>query len=148
MSAAFTVTRFESWWYALPVESRSPRLYTAGTIVASAIYPAFVALVFWQWCRPLGRTGSVYPRRTVVAGIVAVVLSATYYVSQWSYGLEYQGLGFMIACLSASAMFLGTIAIAWYRYRPTGAWLPGLVLHWMLFAWICFLAFPWLGEMI
>jgi hypothetical protein len=94
------------------------------------------------------RAGSGYPRRTVVLGVSAVALSAAYHAYAWRYGVRYQGPELMTAYLTASAIVLLLLALAWRRYRSSESWWPSLVLHWALFAWICVCAFPWLGEMI
>jgi len=147
-AASFIIAPFDAWWYALPADARSPLLYTTVGTVAEAVYPAVVAIIFWFWCRPLRKAGSRYPGRTVALAAIAVFLSAAYYATWWRYGLRYQGVGLMITYLIASAATLGVLVFVWHRYRPTGAWWPSLVLHWILFAWICVAAFPWLGEMI
>jgi hypothetical protein len=142
------IAPFERWWYSLPAEARSSLLYDVGTTVGSAVYPVFVAVTFWLWCRPLRRAGSRYPRRTVALAVTAVALSAAYYAYAWRYGLRYQGPELMTAYLTTSAIILLLLTLAWRRYRSSEAWWPSLALHWTLFAWICVWAFPWLGEMI
>jgi hypothetical protein len=144
----YVVGPFEHWWYSLPDGSRSKVLYDVGTSIGAGVYPLLVALIFWLWCTPLRRGENPYPKRTPILALAAVLLSVTYFLVSWRYGLRYQGLSTVLFYIALNALALAVLSLGWIQARRRSSWLGSLVVHWGLFAWLCAFAFPWLGEMI
>lgn len=75
-------------------------------------------------------------------------LSVIWFVGGWKFGMEYQGAEYTytVCILNAlSICFLGLVfATNWGKESSFGI---NLVLHWILFAWLAWIAFPYLGEM-
>ena len=66
----------------------------------------------------------------------------------WRYGLKYEGDDYTrFACVTSAtcnAVLLLAFGAAW-KLRPS--FTLNLVVHWLLFAWLAWYAFPYLGEL-
>jgi len=93
------------------------------------------------------RQQSNLPKRTI--GIVGVLslLTIVDFVLEWKYGLQYRGARHTIAVYIVNILWLvvlwGALIRAWRR--PT--FKANLLAHWILFAWLGWYAFPYLGEL-
>ena len=106
-------------------------------------------LLFFAWHPGLFRGDTKVPRRSYALLTVATVLSVIYFVGSWKWGLQYQGVAYTrLVCGVNFAwivlLFFG-FARAWQR-KPSFKF--SLLLHWMLFAWLAWYAFPYLGELL
>jgi hypothetical protein len=112
---------------------------------ASVILPT---LLFFAWCPGLFRGQVETPKRSYGLFAVATVLSVVYFVASWKWGLQYQGIRYThIVCIVniGWAAFLGLIFARSWNRPPSFRF--NLFLHWMLFAWLAWYAFPYLGEL-
>jgi len=113
---------------------------------AAVILPT---LLFCLWNRQLFRGEVKVPKRSHVLLTSLAVLTAIDFVVSWKWALHYQGLKFTVAVCSVNIAWLAFLAIAFARSRRgTTSFATSLLLHWMLFAWLGWYAFPWLGELI
>jgi hypothetical protein len=79
---------------------------------------------------------------------VAAVLSVFYFIGSWKWGLEYQGLHHTRVVCAANIVWVAILGFAFARSRQgTTSFKFNLFLHWMLFAWLAWYAFPYLGEL-
>jgi hypothetical protein len=109
----------------------------------------FPGLLFFAW-NPRLLWGQVRtPKRTYVLVVVGVMLGAANLIVSWSYGVRWQGTEYTlfveaesVACI---AILCGLLFRSW-KSEPSFAW--NLALHWVLFAWLAWFAFPYLGEPI
>lgn len=101
-----------------------------------------------MWNPGLFRGSADIPRRSWLLLAVLTVLTAVYFVGSWHYGLEYQGKRFTygICALNAGWLVLLWTAFMWRRNKPSFA--KNLILHWLLFTWLGWYAFPYLGELL
>ena len=126
---------------------------------ALTILPAFVlgkaywlavmvpTLLFFAWNPGLFRGEIRFPTRTIVLLVLLTALSGLYFVASWKYGVEYQGAHLTrILCLVNGAWLLLLWVVLFGRARKS-SFTTNLVLHWMLFAWLAWYAFPYLGEL-
>jgi hypothetical protein len=114
--------------------------------VAALAAPVFTPLLFLLWTR-FGRFGPVVPRRSVIAGVVLLVLSIAHFWVAVPYGLRFQGRPYVLAVAAVQvivAVGLGA-CLLWNRRTRTPA--SNLAFHTALFAWLGWLAFPTLGEL-
>jgi hypothetical protein len=140
------VSLAESYWYSLPDGTRSRALYYVLTTVATIVGVLVPAASYVLLSRSVARHPVRARRYLVASALVLAILSACWYATGWSYGLKYQGRGFIYVNLAfgcAMVLALAAVAVRW-RSRPTPA-LPMLFL-WLEFAWVLVCAFPWLGE--
>jgi TRAP-type uncharacterized transport system fused permease subunit len=105
-------------------------------------------LFFFVWQPGLFDGQAKIPKRSYWLFAVAAVLSVIYFISSWKWGLEYQGVEFThsvciinIVCV----VFLGLALAVNRRRAPSYGF--NLFLQWVLFAWLAWYAFPYLGEL-
>jgi hypothetical protein len=105
-------------------------------------------LLFFVWHRGLFRGEARIPLRSYALLAIVTVLSMVYFIAGWKLGLEYQG--------AEHTRFMCIVNVAWaavLMFAFGRAWKKGcsfrtsLFLHWMLFAWLAWYAFPYLGEL-
>lgn len=107
------------------------------------------AILFFLWIPSLFlRQQSTLPRRTI--GLVAILtaLMLAEFETVWKAAIQYQGLHLTVAFLAINTLWLGAIwwTVVHAQRRPSfGA---NLLSHWILFAWLGWYAFPFLGEPI
>jgi hypothetical protein len=107
------------------------------------------AALFLAWNPSLlcGQTGT--PKRTYVVAALVVVLDVAYLVASWNLGVKYEGIeytAFVTAGNVGWIAILSVLFISSWKGEASFAW--NLALHWVLFAWLAWFAFPYLGEPI
>jgi hypothetical protein len=113
---------------------------------AAVILPV---LLFFLWNRQLFRGEAKVPRRSYALLSILAVLTAIDFVVSWKWGLQYEGPKFTVMVCSVNTVWLAFLGVAFARtIKGTSSFATSLFLHWMLFAWLCWYAFPWLGELI
>jgi hypothetical protein len=105
------------------------------------------SLLFFTWNPGLFRGQAQVPKRTLVLLAAMPLLTAVYFVESWKYGLEYQGRQHVYAICAINGVWLVTLwmIVAGRAYRTS--FRGNLLLHWLLFAWLGWYAFPFLGEL-
>jgi hypothetical protein len=104
-------------------------------------------LLFFLWSYQLFRGAGKVPRRSYVFLALLTVLSVIDFVVNWKLGMRYQGAKFMAVVCSVNIVWLACLGLGFARARNrTTSWGTSLFLHWMLFAWLAWYAFPWLDE--
>jgi hypothetical protein len=118
--------------------------------------PAFVigpvavlvpATLFWTWTVPLFRSEAEIPRPSAVALGLLTALTPVWFVLCWEDGVQYQGRVHTVGMAVLNAVIL---VGAWYlllRGRTTASISASLCFHVVLFGWLAWSAFPYLGEL-
>jgi|SRR5581483_5736581 len=138
-----------------------PRAYCPFPILT--VLPAFVlaswhhleklaitlpSLLFLAWSPGLMRGQVVVPKRSYCLLAVLTVLSVFYFVTGWRLGVEYEGIEYTRAVCFINIISVAFLAAAFVRVRNIGpSFRSNLLLHWALFAWLAWYAFPYLGEL-
>jgi hypothetical protein len=128
-----------------PTVTILPAMALSGLWKVAVIVPS---LLFFGWNTGLLRGDAAVPKRSYRLLLVLLLLSVGYFVASWQYGLEYQGLAHTRAvCGINVAWAIALVAgFSWsWRVRPSFG--LNLFLHWLLFAWLAWYAFPYLGEL-
>jgi hypothetical protein len=86
-----------------------------------------------------------YARRTA---FVLVVLNLAELAMSVSPGLQYQGGVQVAAMLVLNAAFVAGLVAVSLRNERVPSFASNLAFHALLFAWLGWCAFPWLGELI
>ena len=106
------------------------------------------SVFFWLWNPQLFYGSTRIPVRTFVLFFACVVLTIIWFVESWNFGLQYQGARFTYitcACNGILVAFIGTLLVVFRKAAPS-FW-KVLAIHWLLFAWLAWGAFPYLGEL-
>ncbi len=104
-------------------------------------------LLFFAWSPGLFRGQALFPKRTIVLLGVLTALSGLYFVGSWTYGIRYQGPHFTHVVCFLNGAWLLLLWITFFSRVGKSSFVANLLLHWMLFAWLAWYAFPYLGEM-
>jgi hypothetical protein len=125
---------------------------------ALTVLPAFLllakaaiavpTLLFFAWHPGLFRGEPRVPTRSYALFIVAAILSVIYFVESWKWGLEYQGPRFTHVVCIVNIACVAFIGLAFARsWKRASTFKYSLFVHWILFAWLAWYAFPYLGEL-
>jgi hypothetical protein len=129
--------------YPLPVIVAIPALLGLG--YAATAGPM---LLFFLWNPGLFRGEVKVPKRSSVLLVIATVLSVPWFVAGWKYGLQFQGSRYNYSVLAINVAWLAGLWAMIARSRKVEpSFRANLFLHWMLFAWLAWYAFPYLGEL-
>ncbi len=129
--------------YPLPVIVAIPALL--GLRYAAAAVPM---LLFFLWNPALFRGEAKVPKRSYALLVAATLLSVPWFVMGWKYGLEFQGGKYNYSVLAINIGWLaGLWAMAARSRKVEPSFRARLFLHWILFAWLAWYAFPYLGEL-
>ena len=110
---------------------------------------AFTPTVFFfAWSAFLFCGRDMVPRRSYVLLIVLTILSTVDFAGGWHYGLKYQGANYTFWVCAANTAWLLVLGFLFARsWRRPPSFMNNVVVHWLLFAWLGWYAFPWLGEL-
>ncbi len=124
------------------------------TVIPAFIFSraAFLAVVipslfFAVWMPGIFSGKREVPVRSLIMLAALTGLSAWYFRLGWNDGLTYQGANFTRGVCLVNVVWLAVLWIVLvYAYRKPSFNLT-LLAHWLLFAWIGWYAFPYLGEL-
>ena len=115
------------------------RLTWAAVLIPSLLFFAWNPALFWGQ--------SQVPKRSLVLLLALTVLSAVWFVGSWKYGLEYQGRQYVYAICAINGVWLVALWMIIIGRAHRTSFCGNLLLHWLLFAWLGWYAFPYLGEL-
>lgn len=137
-----------------------PTLYSP--LPALTILPAFVlsqwhveslavlipSILFFLWSPGLivNRRPNL-PKRTIVLLGFLTVLTLVDCVFEWKYGVQYRGTRHTVLVYIINVIWLASL---WWTVLPSArhpSHTSNLLSHWLLFAWLAWYAFPYLGEL-
>jgi hypothetical protein len=109
---------------------------------------AIPSIFFLFWNPQLFRGLAGIPRRTYVLFVSTVLLSIAWFVGGWKFGLEYQGTRFTYLVCAINALWILLLSLLFTRSWKRDLSFPSsLALNWLLFVWLAWYAFPYLGEL-
>lgn len=134
--------------------ARVPTLYCPFPVIT--VLPMFYSppvglmmptILFFLWNHRLLYGQPNVPKRTMVAVAILCVLTAFWFKTSWGYGMECQGERYTVIMLIINLAWIASLwsLIILCLRRPS--FRTNLLLHWVLFAWLSWYAFPWLGEL-
>lgn len=133
----------------LPFLTVTPAFILSSPLAGQFARAAVLAplLLFFAWNPRLCGGQMQVPKQSLMLLMIATPLSVMWFVGSWKYGLEYQGAQYTHAISVMNGVWLAalwiTLASLWHRESFTG----NLLFHWLLFAWLGWYAFPYLGEL-
>jgi len=109
---------------------------------------AVPTLCFFLWNPGLFRGEAKVPKRSYVLLIILILLGIADFVYGWKWGLQYQGSQFTHVVCAVNVIWAAFLALAFARsWNESSSFRYNLFVHWMLFAWLAWYAFPYLGEL-
>jgi hypothetical protein len=105
-------------------------------------------LLFFAWHPGLLHGDAKIPKRSYVLLIAVILLDVAYFGTSSKWGLQYQGSRYTHAVCAINVAWAVFLILAFARsWKKTPSFAYSLFLHWMLFAWLAWYAFPYLGEL-
>ncbi|MFZ0963226.1 MAG: hypothetical protein WAO35_20385 [Terriglobia bacterium] len=121
----------------------NPRFPYSTEYIASLI----PVVLFFLWNPGLLHEQSSVPKRTIAAAALLSALTVVYFAGSWHDGVKFQGGPYTLTIFIINFAWL---ALLWWlivRCWRHPAFTTNLLSHWVLFAWLGWYAFPWLGEL-
>jgi len=107
-----------------------------------------VAAVYVAWSLVMINESKIIPKESIVFALVLVAGSVFYNLASFEYGIKYQGeIHTYIMYLYNIMCFIGMGLIARVN-RISPSYMSVVGFHVMLFSWLGWVSFPWLGELI
>lgn len=135
----------------LPALTVIPAIYLSTYLHSGLVFRlavVFPAALFFAWNPGLLRGKGEVPRRSFLLFAGIVVLSVIWFLGSWGYGLQYQGHRYTYAISVVNALWASALSIMFLAaWRRKSSYWISLAAHWMLFAWLGWYAFPYLGEL-
>jgi len=140
--------------------SGGPTLYSP--LPTLTILPAFVlsrwhleslavlvpSILFFLWSPGLVlKSAPNLPKRTIALLGLLTVLTVVDCVLEWRYGVRYRGTRHTIVIYIINATWLAGLWWVIVRSQRQPSFKGNLFSHWLLFAWLAWYAFPYLGEL-
>lgn len=115
--------------------------------VAAVVACAVVPLLFCVWCWPALRGRVELPIRSNVLLVITLLLSVAWLLLGYRYGIEYQSTTYVVRVTVISIGFWAALVVLAFnaRRRPSTSHNRGF--HVVMFAWIAWYAFPYVGEL-
>lgn len=112
--------------------------------ILSLLAAAPLGAAYYLWASPLGV--KQISRRSHILAALTAMLSSVYFFSAWPFGEIYQGKlhTLVLALVNSTIAALLLILSLWRQVGRAKASLFDLV----LFSWLAWCAFPWLGEVL
>ena len=105
-------------------------------------------VLFFAWNISLFKGSNRMPKRTYGLYAAMVVLSAAYFVAAWKDGVHFQGKEYTVGVCAIDVAWAGVLGVILWRYpRTNRSFACNLAVHWALFAWLAWCAFPYFGEL-
>ena len=114
-----------------------PELYAAAVPTAA----------FCLWCLPSFRGNLIPARRALVSYVCVALLSSLWFAFRWRQGLEHHGREYTMTAALTSLGFACAVGLMLFLSRKSASVRLNVFNHWLLFAWACIYAFPYLGQM-
>jgi hypothetical protein len=109
---------------------------------------AIPTILFFAWNPGLFRGNNKVPKRSYVLFGLFTVLDVVWFVAGWKDGLRYQGALYTYVVCALNAAPVIVLAALFLRSRSVDlSFKTNLALHWLLFAWLGWFAYPNLGEL-
>ena len=105
------------------------------------------SLLFLAWNPGLYRGHAQVPKRSLVLLAAATLLSVVWFIAGWKYGLQYQGAHYTYSICLMNVVWLVLLWVIFIRCWRRRSFTGNLLFQWVLFAWLAWCAFPYLGEL-
>jgi hypothetical protein len=117
--------------------------YPARLFIGSSLVP----IIFAAWSLPVAWRQERIPIRTKVLATIIVLLSVVHLIMSWSYGVTYQGRVHTIGMYALNLIFGCLLLVLYRRNVHANSYPTNYLFPWLTFAYLAWIAFPWLGEL-
>ena len=114
---------------------------------AKCLAALVIPMAFALWSIPLLWGQTRIPIRSKILTVVLALMSVLYLAGTWSEGIQYHGVLHTILMYLFNALFCALLFTIAMRNSRNLAYASNYLFHWILFAWLGWVAFPYLGEL-
>jgi len=107
-----------------------------------------ISVLYLVWSLSYIKPPFIVPRPTIILAAIFIVLSIAFNVASYRYGVQYQGQAHTLLMYGYNLVFIGGLAFILKRNSLEPSFLSSLAFNIVLFSWLGWVAFPWLGELI
>lgn len=130
-----------------PILSPHALLSVLATAAGGDVGTMFVLpLAFLFWTLPFKPQRPGIPFRSVALAYGIAMFNVPFIAGGLGYGVKYQGMSFVVAVTVENAVVMSLLLVLGSRLRRRPSPQLAFAFHWVLFAWLAWCAFPWLGE--
>jgi len=150
-------TGLPSLWspYSLPVvipafmvgDSISNANFAGRELLLPLLAAVPVALAYVSWVSPQSSRSSQIPTRSLAAFLIVAALVIIDFLIEWPYAMQYRGATHTYFMVGYNLAFLSGIALLRSRNRRSPSVAGVASFHGILFCWLAWCAFPYLGEL-
>lgn len=106
-------------------------------------------VLFFIWNAGLFNGDPKTPKRTHVLFVIVTILSSLWFVAGWKDGVVVQGPLYNFSVLGINIAWIAILLFKFIRnWKSEPSFKANLLLHWLLFLWLAWYAFPFFGEVI
>jgi hypothetical protein len=105
------------------------------------------SLLFFAWHPALFKGSAKFPKRTYGLFSLLVVLTVVWFIISWKWGVQFQGAKYTIVACVINVVWIFGLGVVLWRYRSQASFNSNLAIHWVIFLWLSWWAFPYLGEL-
>jgi hypothetical protein len=109
-----------------------------------ALFTPSLLFILWNGC--LLRKDVAVPVRTSVVFLLLSALTVFYFVIGWSAGIEYNGAEYTRSVCVINVLMMGLLGLLWLVALKAKNYWANFIFSWVLFLWLSWQAFPYLGE--
>ena len=102
---------------------------------------------FFAWNPRLFHGQETMPKRTYWLLGITILLNLAWFAVGWKDGVQFEGIRFMRIVGTVNAVWAALLLALFSAFKKGGSFHKNLFLHWMLFVWLVWYAFPYLGEL-
>lgn len=110
------------------------------------IFP--LAILYLIWSFSFIREPYSIPKPTVILAAICIVLSGVFNITSYKYGIQYQGQLHTLLMYLFNLILIIFMIMLFKFNKSNPCKYSGLGFNILLFSWIGWVAFPWLGELI
>jgi hypothetical protein len=104
-------------------------------------------VLFFVWNPGLFYGDKNIPKRSYVLLIVTTVLSLLWFVAGWKDGIAVQGARYNYSVSAINVVWIiGLWVMVGRNWKVESSFKSNVLIHWLLFAWLAWYAFPFFGE--
>jgi hypothetical protein len=145
-SMGLLITGYPTILHPFPILTVLPAFYLASAHLWMA-GTAMPVIFFFLWNPGLLHGEIRVPTRTLALLAGSGFLSIIWFVIGWGDGLHYQGATFTHAVSAINVCWIAILTAYIVVARGKNSFAANLIFHWLLFAWLGWFAFPYLGEL-
>jgi hypothetical protein len=133
---------------AIAVSSFAPDIIIGSRLAFYALSALPITVFYLVWSFIFARNLPQISKPSQYLALILVLLSVWHLVAGFKYGLQYQGLAHTLLIYLYAVSFFGALFTLWFKNSQRPSYQTCQWFHIVLFCWLGWVSFPWLGELM